>query len=122
MVKKTKNYCKNCGKITEQEFCSEICEKVYNEKPKGAKPLEAIEQQNKKQKYCEECGKPIPNDLTFCSAKCIREYRFKKEHPQERRTFVKAEELNMDSETPFTDYVHKKEAGKKAKPKQRRHN
>ena len=26
-------------------------------------------------KQCAICGKPIRNDLTFCSASCIREYR-----------------------------------------------
>ena len=26
-------------------------------------------------KQCKICGKPIRNDLTFCSSSCIREYR-----------------------------------------------
>ena len=42
-----KKYCKNCGKQTEKEFCSNICEVVFNREPKGAKPLEAAEEQNK---------------------------------------------------------------------------
>jgi len=123
----TKTNCRNCGKVTDKEFCSDICEKVYNREPKGAKPLQAAEEQNKVQKYCKECGKPIPNGLTFCSAKCIHEFRFKKEHPDKVMndvygdTFVK----NGESEEPATEYMRRrqkeKEAekkGKKTKPKQ----
>lgn len=73
--------CQNCGeKIESGKFCSDICETVYNEAPKGAKPLEAAERENKKQKYCKECGKPIPSSLTFCSSACIKEYRAKKQY------------------------------------------
>ena len=40
--------CHNCGKKIESGlYCSEICNKLYNREPKGAKPLEAQEERNK---------------------------------------------------------------------------
>jgi predicted nucleic acid-binding Zn ribbon protein len=42
-------YCKNCGsKIESGLYCSEVCNELYNRKPKGAKPLEAQEEKKKR--------------------------------------------------------------------------
>lgn len=125
----TKTNCKNCGKVTEGElFCSDICETVYNKEPKGAKPLEAVEQQNKVQKYCKECGKPISNNLTFCSAKCIREFKFKEKNPDKTMNRYDGSKFidNNESEESATDYMKRREAekksGKKTEQKQVKNN
>jgi len=135
IVTKT-NYvnCQNCGtKIDNGKFCSDICEKWYNKEPKGAKPLQAIEERNNVHKYCKNCNKELPKglDAHFCSAKCIREYRFKKEHPDKvmndglGRTFVKAE-YKSEVEESATEYMKRrkveKKAGKKTEQKQVKNN
>lgn len=61
-------------------------------------------------KQCKNCGKPIRNNLAFCSSACIREYRNKKESKSDS-------EMNMESDTPFTDYA-KKNSPKKEPEKQ----
>jgi hypothetical protein len=44
---KTKNIVKIAVSKQKRNFCSNICEVVFNREPKGAKPLEAAEEQNK---------------------------------------------------------------------------
>lgn len=118
---KTKtNYvnCQNCGKkIDSGKFCSDICEKVYNKEPKGAKPLQAVEEQNKVKKFCKECGKPIRDDLTFCSAKCIHEYRYKQEHPEDTLTNALGETIiksSVEVEESATEYMRRRQKEKKS--------
>lgn len=67
-------------------------------------------------KQCKNCGKDIRNDLTFCSSACIHEYRNRKESKSDS-------EMNMESETPFTEHAKKnspKKEPKKTEPKKER--
>lgn len=60
--------------------------------------------------------------MTFCSAKCIHEYRFKKEHPEKTINSALGEQIirneNKDEvEESATEYMKRKEAEKKSKKK-----
>ena len=56
--------CKNCGKeTTNKNFCSSECYQEYRQR---------------NQKYCKECGNPLPrNDIVFCCKECKEKYRQK---------------------------------------------
>jgi hypothetical protein len=66
---------KKAGNIAEAERLSKIIEnnarlaKLYCKKERTEK------EEINLTKQCAICGKPIRNDLTFCSSFCIREYR-----------------------------------------------
>jgi hypothetical protein len=65
---------KKRGDTAEAERLSEIIEnKAFSAKLQCKK--ERVEKEAKLTKQCGICGKPIRDDLTFCSASCIREYR-----------------------------------------------
>ena len=63
------------GDTAEAERLSEIIENNALAVKLPSKRNRAEKEERMLTKRCEICGKHIRDDLTFCSAKCIRKYR-----------------------------------------------
>jgi len=66
---------KKSGNTPEAERLSKIIENNARLVEPHYKKKRLEKEESKLTKQCGICGKPIRNDLTFCSSVCIREYR-----------------------------------------------
>jgi len=66
---------KKAGNTAEAERLSKIIENNARLVETHYKKERVEKEDSKLTKQCKNCGKPIRNDLTFCSSSCIREYR-----------------------------------------------
>ena len=66
--------------------------------------MEMAELKSEVSNYCKNCGKAIPKSLTFCSKKCLDEFKEKHSHrdsSQENISYVEVENL-------FTKFANSK--------------
>ena len=66
---------KKRGDTAEAERLSKIIENNASLVEPHYKKETVEQEESKLTKQCAICGKPIRNDLTFCSSSCIRKYR-----------------------------------------------